>query len=293
MKISILLAKYLLNNSKLPLKEIGVLYNAPVKDSNENYSEKDGLHFEFNPRQSQDTALVEFISQQTGKMKSLADSDLESYLENGKQLLNIGKPFVIEGIASLLKSQDGKYFISENLFNPLAGEEEDKQTKHHSTAELDYDDYKYSNAKEESGNKKWLYAVAIFVLLGFAGWMIYHFAFRKKTEEVTPLEQVKSTPDINNTTTASTDTIPKKADSIPAVTGTTVAEYKLVLYDTTSKWYALKRFAELKEWKHPVFMETKDSVRFRIFYRFPAPFADSNHIRDSIGGFFKRKVRIE
>ncbi len=293
MKISILLAKYLLNNSKLPLKEIGVLYNAPVKDSNENYSEKDGLHFEFNPRQSQDAALVEFISQQTGKMKSLAASDLESYLENGKQLLNIGKPFVIEGIASLLKSQDGKYFISENLFNPLAGEEEEKQAKHHSTAELDYDDYKYSNGKEEGGNKKWLYAVAIVVLLGFAGWMIYHFAFNKKTEENIVTGEVNKTTELNNTTPASTDTIPKKTDSIPTVTSTAVSEYKLVLYDTNSKWYAIKRFADLKEWKHPVYMETSDSVRFRIFYRFPAPFADSNHIRDSIGGFFKRKLRIE
>jgi hypothetical protein len=55
-----------------------------------------------------DDALITYIKEHTGKMKSLAAADLDFYLTTGRQLLNIGKAFHLEGIGTLLKNNDGK-----------------------------------------------------------------------------------------------------------------------------------------------------------------------------------------
>lgn len=55
-----------------------------------------------------DDALINFIKEHTGKMKSLAASDLDFFLTTGRQLLNIGKPFYLEGIGTLVKNKDGR-----------------------------------------------------------------------------------------------------------------------------------------------------------------------------------------
>jgi len=55
-----------------------------------------------------DDALITYIKEHTGKMKSLAAADLDFYLTTGRQLLNIGKPFFMEGIGTLLKNKEGK-----------------------------------------------------------------------------------------------------------------------------------------------------------------------------------------
>ena len=55
-----------------------------------------------------DDTLISYIKEHTGKMKSLAAADLDFYLTTGRQLLNIGKPFFIEGVGTLLKNREGK-----------------------------------------------------------------------------------------------------------------------------------------------------------------------------------------
>src|SRR5450432_2986583 len=52
--------------------------------------------------------LIRFIQMHTGKMKPLAAADLDFFLTSGKQMLNIGKPFYIEGIGTLVKNNQGR-----------------------------------------------------------------------------------------------------------------------------------------------------------------------------------------
>jgi hypothetical protein len=51
----------------------------------------------------EDAELVIFIAENTGKMKSLVASDLDSNLELARQFLNIGKPYLFEGIGHFQK----------------------------------------------------------------------------------------------------------------------------------------------------------------------------------------------
>ena len=53
------------------------------------------------PVSAPDEEFIDFIRRETGKIKPLAESDLDSFLSDGKILLNIDKPFHIEGIGSL------------------------------------------------------------------------------------------------------------------------------------------------------------------------------------------------
>ena len=46
-----------------------------------------------------------------------ASADLDSYLVLGKQFLNIGKPFIIEGLGVLEKSQQGDYEFRQGFFH--------------------------------------------------------------------------------------------------------------------------------------------------------------------------------
>src|SRR6202000_1527537 len=66
-----------------------------------------GIQFRNANIQMPDDALVNFIKEHTGKMKSLCAADLDFFLTTGRQLLNIGKPFYIEGIGTLLKNKEG------------------------------------------------------------------------------------------------------------------------------------------------------------------------------------------
>src|ERR1700688_2316276 len=59
-----------------------------------------------------DKELITFICENTGKIKPLAISDLDSYLNLGTEMLNIGKPFYLEGIGTITKNKTGKFDFS-------------------------------------------------------------------------------------------------------------------------------------------------------------------------------------
>ena len=63
------------------------------------------IKFTQQPVAAADDTFIDFIRTETGKIRPLAISDLESYLADGKILLNIGKPFQLEGIGSLIKQE--------------------------------------------------------------------------------------------------------------------------------------------------------------------------------------------
>jgi len=67
------------------------------------------IHFAQKNIARPDDELIDFIRKHTGKIKPLAESDLETFVADGKLMLNIGKPFHIEGIGTLQKNKDGVY----------------------------------------------------------------------------------------------------------------------------------------------------------------------------------------
>lgn len=283
MKTHEFLQQYLQKYKSLNLQGIGVLnlMESPTESETENSIQK--VTFHYDPKTPEDPELIKFISQVSGKMTTLAAADLEDYLLDARQLLNISKSVHLEGIGTLQKNQYG-----EIEFQPTNQENE-----------AAYKDIKsmFSKYQKKSGNvefseltrKRITYAL---IFLGFVTfiWLsifIYKnnsFQFQRKIEKIEKAETVLLT---NDSTSKKTDSTQKDTSIVNA------KETFRVVLEIANKTRAIKRFADLKEWGHRVGMTTKDSVKFKIYMPFNAPLKDTSYYRDSLSIFFARKVWIE
>ncbi len=113
MKIDQAIVLCLLKNKQVTLKGIGkftIDENFPENPDPEKpfTIPPDAITFVQDTKAPEDDELVNFLAQNTKKMKSLASSDIDSYLTLGKEFLNIGNPFTIQNLGSLEKSGSGQ-----------------------------------------------------------------------------------------------------------------------------------------------------------------------------------------
>ena len=114
LKLSLLFVRFLYQHKQLNLPGIGVFTIDPsinIAEVTEKNSHEYLQHIKFiqRPVAKPDEEFIEFIRTHTGKIRPLAESDLESFLSEGKILLNIGKPFHLDGIGTLQKNRTGNY----------------------------------------------------------------------------------------------------------------------------------------------------------------------------------------
>src|SRR6478672_4039886 len=111
---------------------------------------ENAITFDYNPKAGEDEALIDAIVVHTKKIKPLASADLDSFLMLGRQFLNIGKPFIIEGLGTLDKAQTGELvfipgqFITPRIEAPKALKENETEEK--SGLFPDYDSEVKSNS---------------------------------------------------------------------------------------------------------------------------------------------------
>ncbi|MBL0146412.1 MAG: hypothetical protein IPP48_12370 [Chitinophagaceae bacterium] len=121
MKIEQLLAQHLYQAKELTLQGVGKFtltddFVLPAENDKDFVMPANAISFEYNNKATEDDALIKYIVEHTRKIKPLASADLDSYLTLCKQFLNIGKPFVIEGIGTLEKSQPGEFHFTAGQF---------------------------------------------------------------------------------------------------------------------------------------------------------------------------------
>ena len=270
MKISPLLAQFLINNKQLNLAGLG---RFTLNDSGE-------IIFQHDASVKEDAELVKFIAENTGKMKSLVASDLDSNLELARQFLNIGKPYLFEGIGTLSKNKYGTIeFVQSNTSpekNKDAGDGRDKT----STTENSFTDYEemFSPKKPKGPATKkivtWLVAIAGLSLAVFGGYLVYSKTKNKK-EPIVNKEEIKPiiVPDSLPKTKDTTSIIAKPVD--------TSGMYRFVI-EKAPRQRAFFRYKYLRENLIDVKMDTKDSVTFNLYFLLPATPADTAKKRDSL-----------
>jgi hypothetical protein len=121
LKLPQLLSQFLYQTKKLDLPGIGsftldAAAVIPQESDRMGHVPASGISFKNANIPIADDVLVNFIKDHTRKMKSLAASDLDFYLTTGRQLLNIGKPFYLEGIGTLIKNKEGKLDFSQGEY---------------------------------------------------------------------------------------------------------------------------------------------------------------------------------
>jgi hypothetical protein len=297
LKISPLLAQYFFTNKQLSLSgigrfildESGFAIDDPGKIIKPGYS--GNIIFEQDPTTGEDAELVSFIAQQSGKMKSLAAADLDSNLELARQFLNIGKPFTIEGIGTLTKNKTGKLEFTQTSTAPEKGKEQGGEGKDiTSTTEDSFTDYQEMFSPKKPGtttSKKivtWIIILAGLSLAIFGGYLVYNNTSKKVSE---PPKIISKEP-LPDTTTKSVTVTP------PVSQPTDSSGFYRFIIETAGRIRAMQRFADLKSYGHDIRMDTKDSIKFKLFYLLKVSPADTARIRDSLTlNYGRGKTTIE
>ena len=271
MKISPLLAQFLIANKQLSLASLGRFV---LDDSG-------GIIFQQDPYVKEDPELVSFIAESTGKMKSLVAADLESNLDLARQFLHMGKPYLFEGIGTLSKNKSGNYdFVQSQVSTEKNKESAGESRDMTSTTENSFTDYEemFSPKKPKGPAAKkivtWFVAIAGLSLAVFGGYFVYNRTKNKKDAIAKKQEPViKTQPDSLQKATDTVQTITKRVD--------TSGTYRFVI-EKAAKQRAFSRYAFLKSIKVDVKMDTKDSVLYKLYFVLPATPADTARIRDSL-----------
>jgi hypothetical protein len=290
LKLAPLLAQYLYANKRLDLPGIGSfsldtsipLEPEPGKQPGES------IHFQSNPSAKESPDLIAFISAQTGKMRALAAADFNSHLELVQEFLNIGKPFLLEGIGSLAKGRAGVYsFSSTTIPVDKIKDHTTKETVMTSATEESFSSYETSNKSlfKLDWRKPALIGL-VFIGTGLAIWGGY--TVYKRSNPGTETASINNTIPITTSLIADVDT---SITNVPVVqTSAKNDGYKFVL-ETANKTRAYARYATLKKYEWNVQMETQDSVKYKLFLSFPT--RDTNWVLDSLTALNGRRVYIE
>lgn len=299
MRFDLLLAQYLQQHKRLDLPGIGTFETDSASVSwDENGKQKhagNGVVFRHVPVSRAEDGLISFISEQTGKMKPLAMSDLESYLTLGKQFLYIGKPFYLEGIGTLQFSKSGQFdfmpgdFVTTKLEEPVERVEERKRPE--------TDERSETAAGARGSGKKVLTLVALLIALGLIGWAGYYF-YTTSTRQQSFVPADSASPQQDSSAAAQ----PAESNPSPAATmvdTTAIANpiasqpvapsgsYRFIVEQTQDKLRALNRYRKLKSFGNDIVLEAPaDSGSFRLYFILPAASSDTLRIRDSLNRWY-------
>jgi hypothetical protein len=303
-KVPELMLKYLLQTKALHIQGLGSFKLSHVDISPDDIKgaviPEGALSFTLDYKTKEDQALVAFISAETGKIKPLAASDLESVIIQGKQLLNISKPFTIDGLGTLQKNMRNEIdFIPYVASDKKDGARKDKR-KDDTQDSIHYDDnYLKPLRNKGNGSRNLTLATLIFLGLGIIGWVGYYFYQKSSFEEVQLSAISLSSPPAEDTVSRQPEVTPslQPADTLNKSISLPPAEISDVQFnvvvEVAKKNRAFKRYADLKEWGHKVIMYTADSIEYKIAFPVKAPLSDTIRYRDSLSRFFGRKVWIE
>jgi hypothetical protein len=291
LKLSALFAKYLYQHKQLNLPGFGVFTvdpSIPVPESTDRNFHEFAQHIQFTQKQvlRPDEEFIEFIRLHTGKIRPLAESDLESFLSDGKILMNIGKPFYFEGIGSIQKSRQGNYeFVpGEPMIDRLEVPNQERA--------FEPDQHRRPTTEEgyqESGTvlRKVLIALAVIIGLAAVIWGGYVMYNRNSSTAPTPGAASITTPDTISLLNPDTNASALQDTSIDPVGSTPsqpiAGSYKFIIERTGSETRALRRYNQLKQYKLDIQMEVApDSSLFKLYFRIPALPSDTSRIKDSL-----------
>lgn len=288
-KIEQVLVHQLYSNKKITLQGIGIFslnssVSLPVDSEKGMVIPENAIAFDYNPKAGEDEGLIDAIVKHTKKIYPLASADLDSFLMLGRQFLNIGKPFTIEGLGTLDKAQTGELvfipgqFITPRIEAPKALKENETEEK--SGLFPDYD------SEVKNNSTKIIFIIVAILLLGLGAWAAYYFFYKKTDQDI-----VNETQPVQ----LSKDSIAVKKDSlIMPLVAKDGYTFKIVFKETTDRDKAKKTLDKYKEYGHKVIMYTSDSVTYKIAEAFTLPLSDTSRIKDSLNKYYYRgKAHVE
>ncbi len=300
MKIEQLIAHHLFSAKHVTLQGIGTIHLNPdiviQQDNEKDMVLPDNAYtFEYNLKAGEDEKLIATIIQHTKKIMPLASADLESFTALAKQFLNIGKPFTIEGVGTILKKQDGDYEFIPGTFTMPKLEEAPRQLKEKNEEKVSFERQRQPNMESR---KYILFGLmgALILLFAFA---IYYFGFRNHPTNVNAqTTPVTPTVDTIRKDTLKTDSLPHPAaDSLHGNaanpnTSTDSSTFKIIIKEFPTLAIAQKTFGKYTSYGHKVVLLTIDSTHYQIAMPFTTPLTDTSRAKDSLKRFFQGNPKV-
>ena len=289
MKIEQLIVQYLYNNKHVTFQGIGTIrlnpdMAMPSEGSRDFVMPENAFAFEYNLKAVEDDAMVDFIVQQTKKIKPLASADLDSYLVLAKQFLNMGKPLVIEGVGSIQKNQSGEYeFFPGQLITPKI-DDIPKQVREKRDESVSFE----SISKTNNSRRNLLLSLASLLIL-LLGLSMYYFLSGKKTPNTA---QLKARPDTIHVDSPKANTLDSIAKLLPVAKNDSI-NFHIVINEYTSREAAQNAFDKLTSYKNKLVIISVDSPVYKLAMPFKTPLSDTLRARDSLRKIFDDNLYIE
>jgi hypothetical protein len=270
LKLSPTLAQFLYSNKRLQLTGIGRFLLDSTTDNE--------IKFEQDASVKEDPDLIAFISAETGKMKSLAAADLDSHLELARQFINIGKPFLFEGIGTLVKVKSGRFDFTPGPTQSEKVKESTQGVDPTSTTEESFTQYEDMFSRKKTltlAPRKIAVMLAVLAGIGLAVWGGYTVYQKGASIRKNKAQKEQVTVPVADTARKQDSVVNRQPDRLAGT-------YRFVIEHSPKK-RALKRYTDLRSYGVNVKMETPDSVMFKLVMVLPATTADTLRIRDSLG----------
>jgi hypothetical protein len=288
LKLAPILAQYLYDQKKLDLAGIGIfLLDPSLRTESDARHASQGISFQYNPATKDDERLISYISLNTGKQKALATSDLSSYLELATQFLNIGKPFQIEGIGTLVKTKSGLEFTADHVLTDKTKEANIKELSSTSTSDQSFTTYESlkPHVEKDMPHKNIFLVLLILVSTGIIIWAGYKmYKSRSSGNNDNSKTEVENKKDETVPATDSSQFVTRPVDTMRSVKpneNTSPGNYRFVI-EVANKRRAFYRYDMLKKGGLPIQMSTPDSITFKLFFVLAAKPADTGRISDSL-----------
>jgi hypothetical protein len=307
MKVEQFIVQYLYNNKSVSLPDIGIFKIVPGtilpnENDKDNTLPPGSIEFEYNTHAETDEGLIDFIVRESRKIRSLATSDLESYILLSHQFLNLGKPMVIDGLGTLIKNQQGTYDFTQSLtVNPKL------ESKKVDVKEKIQEDISFSSSGKPSTSKKGLMMVLVTLFALSAGAALYYFLVynKNKSEPISTQtaavvaandsdNSIKVNPGLYDTTSIAANV----NDSLP-ITNTVASTapndgytFKVQIKEYETKDAAEKAYNRLTGYGHKLLVRMKADGTYQVLMPFNTALSDTARAKDSVRILFGGKPLV-
>jgi len=295
-KIEQALVLYLLKHKQISLQGIGTFkIDGPIPENTDNDKPfvipPDSISFVYDPKIREDQDLVDFIVQNTKKIKPLASADLDSFLTLGRQFINIGKPFTIKNLGTLEKARSGELTFKPG---PLIERAEVPGPKIEDAGAEPHEENLFNDYQTQSpDNGRTLLIILIIIVVVAGAWAAWHFGFKTNNEQPvsdTTQSIVPITDSLADSAKIDSAALVKKitdSNSIVQRSSSDTFTFKIVVKETSSKDVALATFQRLKNYGRKVIMYTDDdSLTYKVAHPFMLPLSDTTRVLDSLNKYF-------
>lgn len=305
--ISVLIHDFLVERKEISLEKIGNLQLKQSTVTTEDGQTFPEVAFVYDKTASTTPDFIDFAAEREHKNKAIIKSDIDYFLDENRQLMNIGTGvLMILGLGYIHSLKTGGYSFSQQSISGFSDSNVRKKvmsgdiydrTLDGNTNDLPPLQFNTKSSSRSSGQANILAIVIILLVLGSLGFGIYYFlnhAKMKPSEET--LANSADTARADASTTVKPETQTNSIASKPTEDKPAASQdiYKFVFEVTKDPVRARSRIAKLKGFGDKVeydSVNTTEGLYFRLYSPVPKT-ADTTKAKDSLFRYFQKPIQI-